>query len=315
MIQTLGSFAAIWLLLWLVFALLLLAAYSKLRQLLFRFHAGYASALLLGISAVPMLLSLLCSLLLFTPAIEALLIREHCHQDCVQHTPLFQSMILTWAGLLAAGILIGYFAVTFWVRIIQARRLNRQLHSLSTAVDNDLYRRLSNAQPLVFTVGWWRNTVYVSEGIEAACDPRELDIVCAHEQGHSDRKDNLRLLFAQLFTLLLPPRLKAILLNDLQLFTESACDFRAAKQFGSLDVAATFLKIQRLMPQVSKLPAGACAINGSPIEQRVTALIADKQTLQPTAWQTAGGLLLLAVMFVLSIDPLHHGAEWLLGLA
>ncbi|MGQ9425410.1 M48 family metalloprotease [Gilvimarinus sp. F26214L] len=53
-------------------------------------------------------------------------------------------------------------------------------------------------EPLVFTLGWWRARIYVSRGLVSSCRKTELDIVFAHEGGHERRRDNRRMVAAQL---------------------------------------------------------------------------------------------------------------------
>ena len=121
---------------------------------------------------------------------------------------------------------------------------------------------------------------------------------------------------AMLFTLVLPKRLAAQLLEDLHLLIESACDFAAAKRFGELNVAETLVKVQKLSPARWQLGSQVILsqFNGAEIERRVRALV---QGRQESPMQYAGlqlSLLLLIVASLGLVEPLHHSVEILLGL-
>ena len=69
------------------------------------------------------------------------------------------------------------------------------------------------------------------------------------------------------------------------------------------------------MPTANKLPYGVSALNGSPIEQRVHALLNNDTLLRtPSKSSTYVGIVCLLTGLVISIDPLHHLIELLLGL-
>lgn len=309
-----GSFAIVWLGLWFALAAVLALVYPLLRASLMSWHPAVANNLLLLLLAFPFLLSLSCTLFLFLPAFETVLVARHCHDSCGTHLPLIDNPELAILGLslvLTIACLLGY---RLWINLRVSGQLKRQLAHLSENKGD--YRVLDNDSPFVFTLGWWRNKVYVTSGLQRRCDDQDMQVILAHEQAHSRRRDNVRLLTAMLFTLVLPARLARLLNEDLHLLIESACDFAAAEDFGDLNVAETLLKIQRLSPAQWELGKTVIvsAFTGSEIEQRVKALVHGRQlsVMQQAGFQLSLFVLLLASLML--VEPLHHGVEVLFAL-
>ena len=101
----------------------------------------------------------------------------------------------------------------------------------------------------MFTMGWLKSSIFITEGLLKLCSSKDIDIILEHEKAHARRRDNLRLLLGRLLVLVVPPLLAKKFTNDLQLLTEAACDFSTAQKHGALNVAETLLRIQRLSPQ------------------------------------------------------------------
>ncbi|HTQ99228.1 MAG TPA: hypothetical protein VMH83_04525, partial [Candidatus Acidoferrum sp.] len=101
--------------------------------------------------------------------------------------------------------------------------------------------------------------------------------------------------------------------DDLHLYHEAACDLQTAEEHGRLDVAETLLRVQRLAPQGVRLdsPAMIAAFNGPEVEDRIKLLlensVARQRKFRPLLY-----VVMLAVLSLLMVDPLHHGAEWVL---
>jgi len=312
-LQVLGSFAALWMALWFACAALLALGYRAIRAPLLGWHPAIAGNLLLLLLAFPFLLSFSTTALLFTPAFGSL-VSVHCHTDCAAHMP-----VIATPGLVPIGLmLITLVCVLIWRRLAlnlrTAKRLKAQLQRLARHQRD--FKLLESEQSLVFTLGWWQPTIYVSEGLEQRCSQQDMAVILAHEHAHSKRLDNVRLLAASLFTLVLPARLAKLMKDDLHLLVESACDFEAAGRFGDLDVAETLLKVQRLSPAQSQIGRQAIysAFTGAEIEQRVGALVQGRQrSLKQHAGLQFSVLVLIGTSLAL-VEPLHHGVEVLLGL-
>jgi len=317
LLQLPATFATVWLVTWFLCALALAAVYPLLRDALLRWHPAIASNLLLLLLAFPFLLSLLSTLFLFAPAQRAALVSSHCHganDQCMAHVPLIELPGLVPVGMLllvgVVGLLLDRLRRNLWT----AARLRRQLQRV--ALEQRDYRLLDNPQPFVFTLGWWRNQVYMTRGLLEQCDRQDVAVILAHEQAHGRRRDNLRLLLAALLTLVIPGKPGRMMRDDLHLLMESACDFEAAAQLGDLEVAETLLKIQRLSPAYWQLGHNVLLspFTGSEVELRIKALLHGRP--ETRAQQACVRLSLLALLSasVLLVDPLHHSIEVLLSL-
>jgi beta-lactamase regulating signal transducer with metallopeptidase domain len=310
-LEVLGSFATVWIVLWFACAGILSLAYPLLRQSLLRWHPAIAGNLLMLLLAFPFLLSLSSTLLLFTAAFDSL-VSVHCHENCAAHMPIIATPGLAPLGLLLVTAILLRLAHRLWVNLRLSRRLKCQLEKMADHKAH--YELLDTDKPVVFTLGWWRNQIYVTRGLQQACSEQDLAVILAHENAHSRRCDNIRLLIAMLFTLVLPRKMARLLHDDLHLMVESACDFEAAKQFGDLDVAETLLKIQKLSPLQWQIGSQVIlsAFTGAEIELRIKALIHGRQK---SLWQQTGfqaAVLALIMASFLLVDPLHHGIEELI---
>lgn len=312
-LEVLGSFATVWIAMWFVCAAVLALVYPLVRSQLLKWHPAIAGNLLLLLLAFPFLLSFTSTLLLFTPGFDSL-VSMHCHDDCAAHMPLIATPGMAPLGLLLISTIVALTGHRLWLNLRTSKRLKAQLRQLATHEKD--YELLGNEQPFVFTLGWWSNEIYVTEGLRKRCTEQDMDVILAHEQAHSRRFDNVRLLSAVLFTLVLPKRLARALLNDLHLLVESACDFEAASRFGDLDVAETLLKVQKLSPAQWQCGSQVIfsAFTGAEIQQRVKSLVHGRQR---SLMQQAGlqlSLMMLVVASVGLVEPLHHGVEVVLGL-
>lgn len=312
-LEVIGSFAAIWLAIWFASALLLTLCYPLIRNQLLAWHPAIAGNLLLLLLTFPFLLSLSTTLMLFTPAFDSL-VSMHCHEDCAAHMPVIATPGLAPFGLLLIAGITGLLGYHLWLNLRMSKRLKTQLEKLSSQEDD--YQLLDHEQPVVFTLGWWQNQIYITRGLREKCSDQDLAVILAHEHAHSRRFDNVRLLAAMLLTLVIPKPIAKRLHDDLHLLVESACDFEAASRYGDLDVAETLLKVQKLSPAQWQLGNAVIlsAFTGAEVQLRVRALV---QGREDTIWQY-GGLLLSMIVLITSslilVEPLHHGIEVLLGL-
>lgn len=324
-----GSFTFTWLLSWLLLTLLFLSPYPLLRQVLLRIQPAQGSNLLLMLLALPCVLSLLASLMLFLPQGDHGLISDHCHTDCSPHAPLMDSPWLAMTGLTLANSLTVCLLLRLRTHLRLSRELRRDMSALSTPVNSatpdtpatpatpatptispQAYAVIDDERPLAFAIGWWQPAIYLTRGLLGHCSQQDIDIILAHEQAHVQRHDNLRLLAGALLTAILPARAGRKLRHDLHLLTESACDFAAAMKYSTLDVSDTLVKVQRLMPGQDN--PTMVAFTGSEIEHRVQTLLNRRPPpVNGTLFQCltlAGALSLIALL----LEPLHHTIEILL---
>jgi hypothetical protein len=313
MIHAMGTFFAICLVLWLALSFMFVALYPLLRSWFMSLHPRYGSVLLLAFWTAPFIASLTSTLILFMPSIDSILIDPHCHSDCSSHVPLISSTGLAWFGFAAGTIVFLMLTYRLLHTMYKSHQLRRQFNFLGRKHGD--YYMIKSDSPVVFTLGWWRPRIYISDGFSKACTNKDLSIVLLHEQAHQERRDNLRLLLARLCSAILTNRLARKIKNDLQLMTEQACDFRAAERFGHVAVAETLLKIKRLlMTQPTALPLHALAFAERDVECRVIALLKGSALISPRPWQLSLLALVLVFGLVLMVGPLHHGSEWMIAL-
>jgi Zn-dependent protease with chaperone function len=309
-----GSFATTWLILWLCSAWLLMLVYPLPRRQLLKWHPAVASRILLLLLAFPFLLSLGTTVMLFLPVTESNLVSPHCHESCQTHMPLLGSVWLGSIGLLLIFSILFVAQRKLLFNIRTARKLMTDL--LRLGKDTGRWYQLPDSQPVIFTLGWWKNRIFVTEGLLRECDIKDIDIILLHELAHGRRCDNLRLLLARLFLLVLPATFAASVYKDLHFLTESACDFAAAEEYGDLEVAETLLRVQRLVPVNSAYFKNGLvsAFTGAEIEQRIKSLVAGRTQFSSLQYGQSLCLLALALLSFMLVDPMHHGVEWLLSL-
>ena len=311
MINTLGSFSAISIVLWLLLSFLFTLFYPLIRGVFFALHPRFGSALLLAYWLGPFILSIISTSFLFVPNLEGVLVDAHCHEACTNHVPLIHSLGLASFGLAVGGLIFVYLA---W-RCVHTLRQSQQLKTQFRALANyhGAYHLLGSSTPLVFTLGWWKPRIYLSEGLSNACTDNDLSIILLHEQAHQERRDNLRLLLARLSGAIFNSFLAIRVMSDLQLLTEQACDFRAAERFGHVAVAQTLLKVRRLMsfPNTDRDELRT-AFAERDVEMRIKALLKAQHRIALRPWQVTALASALLISLTLMISPLHHGSEWVI---
>ncbi len=311
MINSVGTFASIWLALWLALSVLFVLVYPLLRPALLNLHPRHGSTLLLAYWVLPFAASLLSTLILFMPPAETLLVEAHCHEDCASHVPLIDSAVLAWFGIVLGAVVVLGLVWRFVATLHRSRQLHAQFDFLGRR--RGAWYEMESDCPLVFTLGWWRPRIYLSSGLRAACSEQDLDIILQHERAHQERRDNLRLLVARLCCAILPAPLAQRVLSDLQVVTEQACDFRAAERCGEVAVAETLLKIKRLLLQrPASLPQDAMAFAERDVEARIKALLVASSRVTLQGWQLLALLVLGVALLGAMVGPLHHGSEWVI---
>jgi Zn-dependent protease with chaperone function len=132
--------------------------------------------------------------------------------------------------------------------------------------------------PIVAVVGWRRPRLLIATSVLASCSPDELIAVLAHEQGHIDRRDNLRRLM-----LSVAPDILAWLpasermLSAWREAAEDAADDDAARAGadGRVRLASALVKVARLAPgrRASGLMPASALYNGDGLDRRVRRLL------------------------------------------
>jgi beta-lactamase regulating signal transducer with metallopeptidase domain len=308
-----SSFAATWMTSWFLLYLLVWCAYPALRKFLLNLHPATASSAVLALLVLPFLTSLVATALVFTPILEKNVITNHYHSaDCESRFPLLKSGMVIGGVLIITAVCLSLVLRKFFSQLLYSLKLESKLSILGEKRAE--WCVLPHKDPLVFTMGWLTNTIFITEGLLKQCSPADIDIILGHEREHVRRKDNLRLLAGRLLMWVMPSFLVKKFWDDLQLFTEAACDFSTAEKHGSLNVAETLLRVERLTPQKFCFfrKTMVSAFHGSEVEGRVMLLLEGNTAAKAHRFRPALYLVVLISLGVLLVDPLHHGVEWLL---
>jgi len=312
------------LLAWCVFALGGAAAASLLFPVL-RPHlrnlgpASRARALS-WIAAAPFALATFLAAMCFVPslAMRLLGLSDHCtHHDelhahfCWVHPAPGAGSVAGWLLVAAAlGALVSIVAFDL-IRLGRAWLRTLVLVRLADRATNPFLPGLS----IAFTVGLFRPRAIVGATLATALSAPLLAAVVAHERAHVARRDNLRKAAATLLARLHLPRTRALLLADLDLACEEACDREAALETGDpLIVADAILAAERLCDSCDELPILASAFGAPSVEARVEALV--RRDAEPVDDERPVGrwLGLFAVIALLAAIPLHDALEDLVSL-
>lgn len=308
-----SSFAATWLSCWFLLYLLVWALYPGVRRFLASLHPATASSAVLALMALPFLSSLVATALVFSPLLEQNWITTHYHSaDCESRFPLLKNGVAIGGVLAATGLALTAMLARFFSQLFYSLRLESKLAILADRKDQ--WYLLPNKERLVFTMGWLKNSIFITEGLLKHCERRDVAIILEHEEEHARRKDNLRLLASRVLVLIVPSFLSKRFTEDLQLYTEAACDFSTAKKHGALNVAETLVRVERLSPHCFNFfnKAMVSAFNGSEVEERVHLLLEGKPAAKPGKFRLLMFLAGVLVLAVLLVDPIHHTVEWLL---
>lgn len=222
--------------------------------------------------------------------------------------PARQADIVEWCRIVPlhhkVGPIEGLLAVT--ASLLMAVRVGLVVHRRRIAVRGTAGRRLSvlkTAEPMAYAAPGRPGCVVVSTGLLSALDPRERQVVFAHERAHLRQRHHRYLLIGAI-ALAIMPLLKP-LVERLRLATERCADEEAAAILGGDRhlVATTIAKAA-----LTKTAYGGVvpAFNGGPVVARVNALIG----VPPSMWTTRVGLVAMVGGTLSSVGAgsiqLHH---------
>ncbi len=303
-------------------ALVSLAVYPLVRQRLIVLAPAQRSNILLVWLLAPAFIGLLFTLLCFMPSFFSLLgvVQDHCnvHDDhlhfCLIHPPLPVDNMISWALIIILGGVVVIFAGIYTLDLVRAYHFHKSLMMTSRYHDEHDIHVVECSRLLAISVGVYRMRVFISKRLMQILTSKQLDVVLAHEQAHSRRKDVLRHLVGRTLSFAHIPCLRRHLLADMDLACEQACDEVAANRIDDrLYVADTIVFIERLFSK-QQLPFTALSITGSNINQRVESLLLEPAAYVPAyrAYVLIGAILLIASFA--SVDGLHHQTESIFGL-
>jgi len=157
-------------------------------------------------------------------------------------------------GLASAMVAFGVLRPVF--SALLAWRYARLLSRASTHVPELNVWLTPLDRPWSTCVGFVRTRVYITRGLVELLDPDELATVIAHEQAHADRRDNLKLLVAQLLLgpIVIMPTAHHFY-RRLRVSVERAADLAAASSAGEQEtLASALVKAARKLRDFSRDP-------------------------------------------------------------
>lgn len=288
-------------------------AYPRLRVIIGRLAPESRAQLLSLVAGLPWLLAFGTLLLAFLPSFISIpgLIQDHClphdHHPhlCLRHG-LWAPSGQAWLILGVLGLAGSAFCFRFLRRLLDAQRRVQTLLRLAKKTRG--FHLLPSTKALAFSAGLLRPRTLLSSMVMASLDEDDLKVLLAHETAHAKRRDALRMVMAEALQMAVPGRTRRLLLEDLSLACEEACDREALPQAGSPErMAEVLLRVQRLGMVT---PAGQPGATGSQLPLRVHALLGAPYPPTPS-WSR---LLWFGPLLILLADPVHHAAETLLGL-
>ena len=229
------------------------------------------------------------------------------------------SSMVAFAG---AGALLLALSAWRWYRLaVTTRRTMRAWFASAEPIALDGIGApafaVDTSFPIVAVVGLWRPRLIIARSVLATCTADELQAVLAHEQGHLNRRDNLRRL-----ALTATPDVLAWLPISARMFAawydaaEEAADDEAerAHQGGRLHLASALLKVARLAAGTNPPPMvpAAALYTGSNLESRVRRLLAPAEpasSARPNTTALAAFACAAAALAVATGTPTVH--EWI----
>lgn len=306
MLETLGTANFVLLSIWFVLSLALLTLRTPLKFLLEKLDPNQASTILMLVLAIPVLVSLAVTLLLYYPQIGSFFLVLHCHGPaCSEHLPVGHLPQLGPLSLFITATALGLIAVKSWQDGRANLRFGSGIRGLCKTRAG--FWEIDEQTPLAFTSGLFKPQIVLSTGLLKQCSKKEVDIILLHEQGHRLNRDNLRILLARLLSLPMPGA--RYFISELCLCIEKSCDLRSCQHHEPGDVARCILKLAAASKSQSS--AIYCAFAKESVEQRVKNLLGPSPLTLPKSVSFSLSCVAAAAL-CLSVTPLHHYVEWLM---
>ena len=298
-------------------------AYPLLRSAIIGIGPARRAWLLRMLIAAPLGGALALTALCFLPSLLGVLWPQvdHCHGHhghvhlCLLHPPDSMGGWLGWAIGTAFWACLGTaIAGVLWRARRSARRLGHlQLVSRFDAVIG--VHVVDAPLPFSSVIGVVRQRIVLSSALATALPKRLLQVVLAHEAGHARRRDGLWQLVGALLAVAHLPRTRRLLLADVAVASEQACDEHADEVIRDrLAVARAILAVERLLGDRTPGALPAPGFGGGDVAARIEALLAPPSG-PPRRRTTVALIAIAAVAAALAAsDALHHWTETALGL-
>lgn len=301
-------------------AIFIRCLYVRTRSLILTISPERRTILILGFSVAPVIVGTAVAILTWVSTFDAVIdfIAHHCHAAnsvsfCLPHVQLplpphlEMPMILVLAGLVFAAVVAMLGRAAAWERVkVSLCAISRTCRDLSVRIIDD-------ERPLAVCAGIMRPTVFVSKGLISRLNAAELKIVLAHEHAHARRRDGLQQLLALYLSIGHLSSIRRLILNDLVLASEQACDEDAARRTsGRIDVAQAIVKVERLLqdtPRGNHL-SGVVALMGSSVPARIEFLLDEPgPRVRAIALHLAVSAIFFVLFLLIGAEPLHHFIE------
>ncbi len=239
---------------------------------------------------------------------------DHCHNTgtCMGQ-PL--SHMVTGGEIAIVAALLGLLAWAAIKAFFQWRRaclLAVQIDRTSHAILAPGVCLIESVQPFAFSLGVSKAIAVLSTELVRTLSPKQLDIVCAHEQMHLRHDDNWYKWILHMLCVVHFPHVKHALLCEHAIAMELRADQKVAHQIQDpVAVAETIVAVQRLMkPFDSSEPV--CQFMGTALERRVNNLLDQSSTRRLPNYSAILLALTAMVIFVSGSTPLHDALELLI---
>lgn len=247
---------------------------------------------------------------------------DHCHSHgnehghlCWYHPATFH--VFSGLGLIAlvSFLFLSLHAVSAVRKLWRHAQETRTLMSFATPGADGVYR-LESDVPGAFTAGFLRPRKLITQGLEQALTPVELNVVQLHESVHVTRHDPLQVFLFKLFMQLFPRSVRMRLNGMFEVAVEQDADtFVAGQMQDRLIIATTLIKVSRLAARVSpqQWVSTSCHFGADALEQRICLLLDEKRYLPFPARTILAVLSLLTAVSVYYAETLHHYIEYFIS--